>query len=418
MKKILSVFLAAATAAMAVSLGACSGENQSESSEPVSSSSEESVVSQVSERPETQGQQLEVSASDSVPALTTAQITEFSEKIDGYSKIPSFNYKAPKINAAEIAADKGVTLVTKNSTNSYYSLYENTFKTAAKNIGFKDVNIAETDGNISSLNDGLISAADKGSDFVILEGDINKGSVSGYIELTQANGIEVFSAESRGIKEKDYFVDYTVPINYELIGELMADWGIVKTEGKINALAVNCTGSPLSDTIFKGFKAEFEKNVSKQNGYCTTINASSIEVGTALSSKIKKALQDDSNINYIFVFDEAAIGDAIKAAASADNVKVVATGGSKEAFDYTQSGNLDMLVSRSYEWTAYAVMDYSLRIMSGAPNTPDQMYVPFRLVTKDVIEKEIKDYTGTFDGFYEICFGAEYIKGYRDLWQL
>lgn len=415
MKRMLSILLAAVILSAALAVSGCnqteSGQDQSETSVSSESSTKKKKVEESSAPP------IAVSSPDSVPKLTSAQITSINESLTAYQSIPSFNYSAKKISATEIAEEKSIALVTKNSTNSFFSLLEGTFKNAAKSAGYKKVTVAETDGNVSSINDGMNLAVEEKSDLLLLEGDINKQSVSNYIENTQANGIEVYSSGSRGLQEKDVFVDDTVPINYEKIGALMADWGIVKTNGKLNALAVSSATSPLSDTIFKGFKAEFEKYVSSSDGYCTTLSVSSIDIGTSLTSKIKKAVQDDSNINYIFVFDEAAINDAIKAAAQLPNVKVVSTGGSQEALDCAQSGDLDMLVAQSYEWTAYALVDYSLRQLAGE-EIPAELYVPVRIVNKDSIDKAIKEYDGSFEGFYEICFGGAFVDGYTEMWQL
>ena len=330
---------------------------------------------------------------------------------------PQRKRKNRNLQRKEASDSKKIALISKNSTNSFFSLFEHNFENAAKTAGFKEVVFADTDGSTSTINDGLAAAVTQKAELAILEGDIDKDAVSSYIENTQANGIEVFSAGSKTTGEKDHYVDYTIPIDYNIIGELMADWGIVKTNGSLNALAVYCTDSELSETLFKGFKGEFEKYVSSSNGYCTTINTSSLEIGNGLSNKIKKAIDDDSNINYIFIFDDSAISDAITAASASAGIKIVTTGGTKEAFDAAQSGSVEMLVAQSYEWSSYAVVDYVLRILSGT-DLPKEQYVPVRVVTKESIEKDINEYDGSYDGFYEICFGAAFIDGYTEMWGL
>ena len=134
-------------------------------------------------------------------------------------------------------------------------------KTAAKDAGFEKFTVTEADGSSSKTTDALDSAVTDKSDLAIMFGNINKDSVSSGIEKTQANGIEVVSAGSVGVDQKDRFVDYSVPINYERAGKLMADWAIVKTNGKVNVLAVNNTDSVLSGTVFNGFKAEYEEYI-------------------------------------------------------------------------------------------------------------------------------------------------------------
>ncbi len=415
MKKTISIILAAAMASAAVMMSAC-GEKKAETTAE-SSVEAESSVSQPEKKQESSKELLEVSSDDAVAKLTSNQLTEINNKIAGYQNVPEWKFDATPFNVLEASDGKKVALITKNSTNSYFSLYEHNFDSAAKTAGLKNVVFTETDGSTSTINDALAKAVEEKADVAILEGDINKDDVSSYIENTQANGIEIFSSGSKTTGEKDHYVDYTIPINYNIIGELMADWGIVKTNGSLNALAVYCTDSELSETLFKGFKSEFEKYVSSSNGYCTTINTSSLEIGNGLSNKIKKAIDDDSNINYIFIFDDSAISDAITATSVSTGVKIVTTGGTKEAFDAAQSGSVEMLVAQSYEWSSYAVVDYVLRILSGT-DLPKEQYVPVRVVTKDSIEKALNEYDGDYDGFYEICFGAAFIDGYTEMWNL
>lgn len=415
MKKILSALLVLTVAASAFAMSACNQNNSENNTSKTSSesSSKESSTKASEEKPP------EVSVDSSKPKITESQLAEINKKIADNQGVPEFTCKSETINAEELAKDKTLTFVTKNDSNSYCSLLKSTFKNAAKSAGFKSISFPETDGSASKLSDGILSAVTENTDLVMLAGNINKDIISASIENAQANGIEVFSAGSKGVNENDHYVDYTVPVNYQLIGELMADWGIVKSNGKINALAVNCTDSTLSNTIFNGFKKEFENYVSSSSGYCTTLNVTSIEIGNGLANKIKKAVNDDSNINYVFVFDDDAIADAVSVASQLNGkVKVVATGGTTEAFDAAKKGTVEMMVAQSYEWNAYAMVDYALRALGGK-KLPEIQDVPVRVVTKESIAKAIEDYKGpSYDDFYEICFGSAFVSGYSTLWNL
>ena len=97
------------------------------------------------------------------------------------------------------------------------------------------------------------------------------------------------------------------------------------------------------------------------------------------------------------------------------DIKIIATGGSSEDMDYAQSGSIEMLVAQSYEWTAYGMIDYVLRVLGGLA-LPDQQDVPFRILTKDIMKKEMEEYSGGYDGFHEIAFGNGFITGYNAMW--
>ena len=248
-------------------------------------------------------------------------------------------------------------------------------------------------------------------------GDINKDPLATNIELTQANGKRVLSAGYVGEGMKDHYVDYTIPIDYQLAGKLLADWAISQNKGKVNALAINNSDSTVSTSVYKGFSAEFTNYVTE--GYCTVLSGSSIETGNGLAAKIKQALEKDANLNYIVVLDETMINDAVSAVdQSGKSIKIISTGGGTSAFTSAQNGKLDMLVAQSYEWTAYAMLDYSLRVL-GEEKLPDIQSVPVRVVTKESIANDLENTEyEEIDGFYEICFGANFITGYRKLWGL
>lgn len=416
MKRIISLALALSVAASAMVFSSCGEKNSENTNSGTKNSKSESAVSNTSATPEPAIEDIEVSIDSSGSRITETLLSDLNKKLSNNMEIPKFTCESEKINSHEIADDINISFISKNKNDTYYSLLCHNFKKAANIAGFNVPVIAETDGTVSTLNDALADAVKNKSDIVFLAGDINKSVISGYIETAQANGIEIYSAGSKGVDEKDNYVDFTVPINYQYVGELMADWGIVKTGGKINAIAVNCTDSELSPTIAKGFKQEFEKYVSTSDGSITTINVTSLEIGNGLVNKIKAEIKKNPAINYLFVFDDSALNDAISAGVqSGSDLKIVGTGGSSADMDLAQSGSIEMLVAQSYEWTSFAMVDYALRVLGGKTLPRDQE-VPFRILTKDSIKKAIEESTDKFDSFHEICFGRALYDGYNSLW--
>ena len=76
-----------------------------------------------------------------------------------------------------------------------------------------------------------------------------------------------------------------------------------------------------------------------------------------------------------------------------------------------------MLVAQSYQWTAYGMVDYALRILGNA-DMPKEQYVPFRVLTSDIISDEIANFGGISGNFNRIAFGSYFEYGYESLWQL
>lgn len=393
-------------------LCACDNENNQTSVEGSKAESTASEVTQESENPVS-----DISAVTSKPEITTSQLEQINSFLNQYKDIPDFSAQSETIDAEEISKDKTITLIPDNSNNSFTSLVVSQFKTAANSAGFAKVSAGESDGTAAYYNQ-VLSDAVGSSDIIIMYGDINKDTVAASIEQTQANGIKVLSAGNVGKGEKDHYVDYSVPINYQLAGKLLADWAVSKNKAKVNALAINNSDSTLSSSIYTGFADEFQKYVT--SGYCTVLSGSKIEVGNGLATKIRQAIDNDPNLNYVIVLDDSMISDAVSGVEQSgkSNIKIISTGGSVEAFNAAESGKIEMLVAQSYEWTAYAMVDYALRVMNHS-SLPEEQDVPVRIVTEESIKNDMKNNTySDIDGFYEICFGDRFVSGYSTLWNL
>ena len=413
MKRITAIILTASVIVSTAVLTACNNENsKTENSKTVASSQVSETVSVQESKEEIK----DISAVEAKEDISASALNEINAFIAKYKNVPDFSSSSDVISAREIASDKTITLISDNSNYSFTSLVTGQFISAAKSAGFKSVVANESNGTPSFFNDELEKSIQE-SNIVLMYGDIDKDPIASAIEKTQANGIRVLSAGNVGKDQKDHYVDYTIPINYQLAGKLLADWVISANKAKVNALAINNSDSVLSSSIYKGFADEFQKYVT--SGYCNVLSGSTLEVNNGLSAKIKQAIDKDPNINYIVVLDDSMIGDAVSGVdQSGKKIKIVSTGGSTAAFDAAQNGSIEMLVAQSYEWTAYAMVDYALRVLNGSA-LPQEQDVPVRVITSKSISEDLANntYSG-IDGFYEICFGANFVTGYSGLWNL
>ena len=416
MKKFVSAVSVTAVILSVLSMSACDNKETPESTVSVPESSIQSsvVVSKPQESSQISWEESKIAAN----AITSGQIDEMDSSLSSYQYMPGFHAEGSALNAKSISKGRIITLITDNLNLSYSKLVAEQFKVAAQSAGFDKYIVAKTDGTENSINNALNSAVNDKSDVIFMFGNINKDTFATNIEYAQANGIEIVSAGGIAAGRNDHFADYTMPVNYARIGQYLADWAIVKTKGNANVLAVNCTDSLLSNTVAGGFKKEFEKYISGVTGYCTGVNATSAEAGNSLSDKIKQALQKDKKLNYIVVFDDKMIDDAINAVDGLGlKIPVISTGGSDEAFDSARYDKIEMLIGQSYEWTAYGMVDYALRIIGGI-DMPNEQYVPFRILTAETISNAIYNFGGLSGNFNRICFGSEFEYGYGSLWQL
>ncbi len=418
MKKFVSAVTLTAVILSVLSLSAC--DNGTSSTAESTASEPESVIesSIVISKPQESSQISWEKSNSAEKAVTSQQIEEMSAAVSSYQNMPVFNSEGSSFNAKSVSSGKTVTLIPDNLNLSYTQLVAEQFKAAAESAGFSKYIVAKTDGSESSINTALNNAVNGKADIIIMFGDIDKDKFSTNIEYAQANGIEVISAGSVNAGQNDHFADYTMPVDYSSIGKYLADWTIIKTKGNVNALAVNCTDSALSNSIALGFKREFEKYVSGVTGYCTGVNAMLSDNGDTLTGKIRDALKKDTKLNYIVVFDDRMIESALNAVELLGlKIPVISTGGSDEAFDSARYGNIEMLVAQSYEWTAYGMVDYAMRIL-GNISIPEEQYVPFRILTTESISDAIYNFGGLSGNFNRICFGSHFEYGYNSLWQV
>ena len=417
MKKFVSAVASMAVILSVLSMSACDDKNEtSESQVSVAESSIQSsvVVSQPHESSQISWEESKIAEN----AVTSEQISEMESVLASCQYMPRFNSEGSYLNAKSVSNGKIITLITDNVSSSYNKLVAEQFKVAAESAGFYKYIVAKTDGTETSINNALNSAVNGKSDIIFMFGNIDKDTFATNIEYAQANGIEVVSVGGITAGQNDHFADYTMPVDYTRIGQYLADWTIVQTKGKANVLAVNRTDSLLSNTVAVGFKNEFDKYISGVTGYCKGVSATSAEIGNTLTDKIIQALRSDGKLNYIVVLEETMIDDAVSAVRELGlKIPVISTGGSDEAFDSVRYSKIEMLIGQSYEWTAYGMVDYALRLI-GNIDRPSEQYVPFRVLTHDVISNAIDNFGGLSGNFNRICFGSEFEYGYGSLWKL
>ena len=415
MKKFVSAVLLMTVVLSVMSMSACGDKNEtSQNNVSVTENGIQSSV--VVSKPQESSQISWEESKIAEDAITSEKIGEMQSALASCQYMPGFHSQGSYITAKSVSNGKVITLITDNLDLSYSKLVAEQFKVAAESAGFAKYIVAKTSGTETSINNALNSAVNDKSDVIFMFGNINKDTFATNIEYAQANGIEVVSVGGITAGKSDHFSDYTMPVDYARIGQYLADWAIVKTKGKTNVLAVNRTDSLLSNTVAVGFKNEFDEHISGVTGYCKGISATSAEIGNSLTDKIVQALRSDGNLNYIVVLDDTMIEDAVSAVEQLGlKIPIISTGGSDEAFDSVRYDRIEMLIGQSYEWTAYGMVDYALRLIGGI-DMPSEQYVPFRILTSETIANAIANFGGLSGNFNRICFGSEFEYGYGSLW--
>lgn len=323
------------------------------------------------------------STNDNTP--TQEKISEMSKEIETFKEQPTFS-ASKSVNAKKISKNKRIAIIADSSKNTYSSYVALEVKKAAEIAGFDESVIYDTDGTSNSHISALENAVSDQCALALLIGDIDKDEISLSIETAQANGIKVVSLDNAAIDTNEHFVDSTITTDYVSEAKTLADYAIVEKSGKVNALLVIPSDLPYAEAMKNAVTDEL-KNYS--SGYCTELSAETSTWNSTLSDSAKKILEKDTNINCVIVLHDGMtkdIVDALEISQSISRVSLLVRGGGTETFTQIQNGNAAIAAAESYEWTAYAAVDYILQILGGNDN-PVAANIPFMLVSYDNVKE-------------------------------
>lgn len=227
----------------------------------------------------------------------------------------------------------------------------------------------------------------------------------------KAAGIPIVASHDGGYEQirPDPFL--WVPADYFTAGKLLADWAIMRTGGKANALVVTALDSYSSESVINGIKDGFKDCETCKVQFT---NVAVADWGTRIQPTVQAALLSNPDLNFILpTYDPMTqfIVPAIELTRTGDRVKVASFNGTPFALDLVREGKLDMIIGESLDWVAHGVVDAEMRILCGQQTIKDPK-VPLRVFDANNISEAgvpAKSSTG---------FGDSYKDGYRKLWHL
>lgn len=373
MKRILAVLLSAILLSSAAVLSGCKNEGEE-------NDSAESAVTE--------------SKSTNNAAASAEKLAAISTELEAYKSQPSFS-GSETIDAKKISKGKKIAIVSDSSSSTYSSYIAQEIKTAAEKAGFSETVIYDTDGTSSSHASALENAVSDQCALALLIGNIDKDELTLSIETAQANGLKVLSLDNAQTGSKEHFVDFTIAADYVSEAKALADYAIVKNEGKVNALLIAPSDVGYSEEMRKAVTDEL---ANYSEGYCTEITAE-ISTSASISETVQKALERDTNINCVIVLHNDMVKDTVDAlemAQAMSRVTLLARGGGTELFTQVKNGNITSAVSESYEWTAYIALDCILRVLGGN-DSPEVQGIPYMMISYDNV-KELEEGSQSSDG--------------------
>ncbi|MEM6460281.1 MAG: sugar ABC transporter substrate-binding protein [Pseudomonadota bacterium] len=332
--------------------------------------------------------------------------------IEKHSQLPTFEAPGPAFDAKACMADKKMFVIPLTNANPFNAAISQGFVDAAAMVGF-ELRDWETQLDPAGWIQGINTAVGEGFDLIDLQGGLPPEFLVPQITEARSNGVKVtathnYDATTQQIPD---FLDSAANTDYVTVGEIMAAWAIVQTEGKVNAVVLGpdeiTPTAPLRDAILN----YFEENCPD----CKTqyINVPVNDWATKTQPAVQNALLADPTINYVIpVYDSLSqfIVPAIQIANS--DAKIVSFNGTPFVLDMMREGDIvEMNVGESLGWVGMAGTDANMRLLCGLDpvttlNTPAFIFTDENVATAGN--------PATFNDGY----GDVHTEGFSKLWGL
>jgi ribose transport system substrate-binding protein len=235
------------------------------------------------------------------------------------------------------------------------------------------------------------------------------------IDKARAAGVKVTSSHLAGFGwEVPDYIDGAVRLPYYEVGQLLAAWAIVQTDGKANTLAIVAEDLASTADVVKGIEDEFARDCPDCK--LATRNVPTTQWASGVQKEVSSGLQRDPTVNYLLpIYDAmtqfAAAG--LQVSGKAGTVGMASFNGTPFALEMVADGKLDMNIGENEVWIARAILDAAMRAAMDEP-VPENSYekAPLLVFTKDNVAD-----AGTPPDPAK-GYGDAYEAGFDELWGL
>lgn len=343
-------------------------------------------------------------AEDGVAAATAA--------IASYSGLPTFTAPGPAFDAKACMADKKIFTIPASSSIPFIKIIADHKDEIAAKIGFEHM-VWENQGDPTQWIQGIEHASNNGFNLVSLLAGADPRFFEPQVAAAQAAGLKVVTSHLTGLEQDPPAgVDAATAIDYKKAGELMANWTISKTGGKVNALVLVSNEALSTDSIVSGLTEAFATNCPDCK--FEIVNIPIIDWATKIQPTVAGALQSNAELNYVIpIYDSMStfVTPAIAIAGKGDAVKVATFNGTPFALDMIRDGSIEMDIGENLDWIAHAMLDAEMRLLCGQEAIRDSK-VPLRVFSAE----NIADVGTPADP--AMGYGDAYQAGFKDLWML
>ena len=355
-----------------------------------------------------------VAARHTVQSQKAINLAYFRARVAKFSAKPTFAPPGPAFNAR--AAVKGKTLFTipASSAVPFVTTISNNMAAVASLVGLK-YKVWTNQGQPSQWSQGMQAAINQKVSSIDLLAGINPALLEPQIQAAKRAGITTVVAHLYDLHQATApNLSAVVNIPYNQAGRLLADWAIVKTQGKLDALVITINEVLSTAPMVAGIRSEAQK--CGAGCKLSFVNVSIPEIATRIQPQVQSGLARDPKINYVIaLYDSAEAPFAvagIKAAHAEGRVKVVTFNGTPSVLKMVQDRNVvEIDIGENLKWIALGIMDQHMRLMAGLTPVKNE-HIPLRIFSSANIAatgNPPQDSTG---------FGSSYVQGFYKVWGL
>jgi ribose transport system substrate-binding protein len=334
-------------------------------------------------------------------------------QIDKHRSKPVFVAPGAPFDARKCAAGKKMLSIPNTSANPFLKGIIDREIVAGKEIGLH-VQEWQNQGQPSQWIQGVDYAASNGFRFIDLISGIDPKTLEPQIKAAAAKGVKTMTSHFYDPSQKQNpLVAASLPVGFNAVGRLLADWTIWRTNGKANVVLIVSDEVPPTGPLVSGFEDELRK-------FCPgckvvqKINVGVTEWGTKIRPSVQSAVLANPGVNFIVpIYDSMSqfVVPALQLTGKTATVKVATFNGTPFVLDYVREGKVDMNIGESLDWIARATIDGYLRADCGLP-VPKDIGVPLYIFDST----NVKD--AGVPAKFDQGYGTDYVKGFRAAWQL
>lgn len=356
-----------------------------------------------------------VTSSTAAPTAPAAKADIAAAKaiIAKYSKLPKFVAPGPAFNARKAMKGKKVMIIPVTSQIPITQVITASMTRQAKRIGFTFTNW-QNQGKADQWIQGIQQAISQKYDVVDLLA-IPPAVLKPQIDQARRAGVKVISSHFAGFGwQVPKYIDGAVRLPYYEVGQILAAWAIVQTNGKANVLSIVANDLVSSADVIKGMRNVFARDC--KGCKLDIVDVPTVEWANKVQGEVQSGLQRNPNVNYVLPIYDAMtsfVSAALRVSGKAGKIQQASFNGTPFVLEAVKRGDVQMDIGENEDWIARAMLDADMRAAADL-SVPKNHYraAPLYIFTKKNVAR-----AGT-PPHPAKGYGNTYGPGFDKLWGL